>query len=438
MATILLFGAGKSATSLIEYLGKCCDENNWKFLICDTNLPLTESKISKFASAKALSIDVTDEVKRRELIFIADIVISMLPPALHFLVAKDCLQFSKNLLTASYLDENIQTLKKEVEEKGLLFLGEMGLDPGIDHMSAMKLIHSIKAEGGKITSFKSHCGGLVSPESDDNPWHYKITWNPANVVMAGSAGAVFKNDGEIIKVPYSEIFNDEDHIIDVPGLFPFAWYANRDSLSYLQTYQIPDVSTFIRTTLRYPSFCRGWNKIVEMDLINRNDESEIINCTTFSDWFNYKKQKLDLPNKNDFFNSEFLEQIDFLSIRSTEPIPFKIFSSALLLQYLLEKNLVMKPDDKDMIIMVHEIEYLKNNEHKKVTSCLIVKGEDQVHTAMAKTIGLPLAIATKLILQNKIKLTGLHIPVIAEIYEPVLQELAMNGIQFQETVDILK
>ena len=189
MATILLFGAGKSATSLIEYLGKCCDENNWKFLICDTNLPLTESKISKFASAKALSIDVTNEVKRRELVFIADIVISMLPPALHFLVAKDCLQFSKNLLTASYLDENIQTLKKEVEEKGLLFLGEMGLDPGIDHMSAMKLIHSIKAEGGKITSFKSHCGGLISPESDDNPWHYKITWNPANVVTAGSAGA---------------------------------------------------------------------------------------------------------------------------------------------------------------------------------------------------------------------------------------------------------
>ena len=438
MKTILLFGAGKSATSLIEYLGKCCDENNWKFLISDTNLPLTESKIRSFKSAKALSIDVTDEVKRHELIRVADIVISMLPPALHFLVAKDCLQFSKNLLTASYLDENIQTLKKEVEEKGLLFLGEMGLDPGIDHMSAMKLINSIKEKGGEIVSFKSHCGGLVSPESDDNPWHYKITWNPRNVVLAGSSGAIFKDEGEIIKVPYSEIFNDEDHIINVPGLFPFAWYANRDSLSYIETYQLSDISTFIRTTLRYPSFCRGWNKIVKLDLTNPADGSEIIQCRTFLDWFTFKKQKLDLPDANVFFDPEFLEQIDFLHLTSNEDIPFTISSSAQLLQYLLEKYLVMKPDDKDMIIMVHELEYLKGNDHEKISSCLIVKGEDQVHTAMAKTVGLPLAIATKLILLNKIKLTGLHIPVIPEIYEPVLQELEANGIKFHETLESIK
>jgi len=437
MKTILLFGAGKSATSLIEYLGKSCEENDWKLFVCDTNLALAASKINNFNCAKAFSIDISDEEKRHELISVADIVISMLPAALHFLVAKDCVLFSKDLLTASYLDENIRTLKNEVEEKGLLFLGEMGLDPGIDHMSAMKLINEIKKEGGKITSFKSHCGGLVSPESDDNPWHYKITWNPANVVMAGSSGAIYKNDGEVIEVPYSAIFDDENNIIHVAGLCDLAWYPNRDSLSYLKIYQLPDIDTFIRTTLRYPSFCRGWNNILKMDFTNTKDHEEIKECKTYLNWFNLKKQKLTFQmNKgfveNDFFNPEFLTQVDFLSMRSSEIIPFEISTSALLLQYLLEKNLVMNPDDKDMIVMLHEIGYAINNEQKKVDSCLIVKGEDQIHTAMAKTVGLPLGIATKLILQKKIKLWGLHIPVIPEIYEPVLEELKFNGIAFHE------
>jgi saccharopine dehydrogenase (NADP+, L-glutamate forming) len=432
MKTILLFGAGKSATCLIEYLGNCCEENDWKLLVCDTNIEVAESKIKAFKSAKALSIDVSDEKKRHEIIFISDIVISMLPPALHFLVAKDCVQFSKDLLTASYLDENIQSLQKEVLEKGLLFLGEMGLDPGIDHMSAMKMINEIKNEGGEISSFKSHCGGLVAPESDDNPWHYKITWNPANVVRAGSSGAVYKEDGKIIEVPYSKIFADDTHQIDVPELSPLSWYANRDSLSYLKTYDLAETSTFIRTTLRYPAFCRGWNKIVALDLTNNSDQEEILNCKTFAEWFLLKKEKLNLENEVDFFDQEFLQQIDFLTLRSNKESPFKVASSATILQYLLERKLVMQPFDKDMIVMLHEIEYEINNEKKRTSSCLIVKGEDQLHTAMAKTVGLPLAIATKLILQKKINLNGLHIPVIPEIYEPVLEELKLNGIEFKE------
>jgi saccharopine dehydrogenase-like NADP-dependent oxidoreductase len=292
MKTILLFGAGKSATSLIEYLGECCDQNDWKFIVCDADQSLAESKIKNFKSARAVSIDVSNIEKRHELISGSDIVISMLPPGLHFLVAKDCVMFSKNLLTASYVDEKIRSLKNEIEQKGLLFLGEMGLDPGIDHMSAMKMIHNIKKEGGKITSFKSHCGGLVSPESDDNPWHYKITWNPANVVIAGRSGAIYRNEGKTIEIPYEEIFNDEKNMVEVPSLFPLAWYANRDSLSYIDTYQLQGVDTFIRTTLRYPSFCRGWNKIVKMDFTNANDHEEIKDCKTYEDWFNLKKDWL--------------------------------------------------------------------------------------------------------------------------------------------------
>jgi saccharopine dehydrogenase-like NADP-dependent oxidoreductase len=441
MKTILLFGAGKSATSLIEYLGECCDQNDWKFIVCDADQSLAESKIKNFKSARAVSIDVNNIEKRHELISGSDIVISMLPPGLHFLVAKDCVMFSKNLLTASYVDEKIRSLKNEIEQKGLLFLGEMGLDPGIDHMSAMKMIHNIKKEGGKITSFKSHCGGLVSPESDDNPWHYKITWNPANVVIAGRSGAIYRNEGKTIEIPYEEIFNDKKNMVEVPSLFPLAWYANRDSLSYIDTYQLLSVDTFIRTTLRYPSFCRGWNKIVKMDFTNANDHEEIKDCKTYEDWFNLKKEKLASQNKNifsntDFFNQEFLEQIDYLGMRSPKKISIEIMHSSGLLQYLLENYLVMKLHDKDMIVMLHEIEYTINDENKETRSCLIVKGEDQIHTAMAKTVGLPLGIAAKLILQNKIQLSGLHIPVIREIYEPVLKELELNGIKFYEEIKV--
>jgi len=442
MKKILLFGAGKSATCLIDYLGKCCDENNWKFYVCDANLSLAQLKTKGFSSATAISFDVSNEEKRHENISNADLVISMLPPALHFLVAKDCVQFSKNLLTASYLDEKLKSLKNEIEEKGLIFLAEMGLDPGIDHMSAMKMINKIKKEDGTISSFKSHCGGLISPESDDNPWHYKITWNPANVVMAGSAGAVYLEDGKKIEIPYSEIFNDENNLVDVPGLFPLAWYANRDSLSYIDTYELHDTKTFIRTTLRYPSFCRGWNKMIKLDLTNKNDWQEIKNCKTLSEWFNLKKEKFALQNgndldENDFFDPEFIEQINYLGLNEDEKIPADISNSASLLQLILEKKLVMKPTDKDMIIMLHEIEYRANQKNEKTRSCLIIKGEDQIHTAMAKTVGLPLGIAAKLILENKIKLIGLHIPVIAEIYEPVLKELELNGIKFnEETKDL--
>ncbi len=442
MKTILLFGAGKSATSLIDYLGKICEENEWKLLVCDSNLALAQTKTKNFLAAEAISFDVSNDEKRHAYISQADLVISMLPPALHFLVAVDCVAFSKNLLTASYLDEKIKTLEAEIREKGLIFLGEMGLDPGIDHMSAMKMIHAIKNEGGKMTSFKSHCGGLVSPESDDNPWHYKITWNPANVVMAGSSGAVYRENGEKVETPYTEIFNDEKNIVDVPGLFPLAWYANRDSLSYIDTYELHDVTTFIRTTLRYPSFCRGWNKMIMLDLTNKNDHEEIKNCKTFEDWLKVKKNKLASHagsdfNENEFFNSEFSEQINYLGLNEQEKIPVVNLDSGLLLQSVLEKKLVMKPEDKDMIVLLHEIEYSIDGENRKTRSCLLVKGDDQVHTAMAKTVGLPLGIVAKLILEEKIKLTGLHIPVIPEIYEPVLQELEFNNIKFNETTETI-
>ena len=432
MKRILIFGAGKSATVLIQYLCAVCEKYNWSLLVCDSDLSLAQSKITGCKRASAIHINAANDLERQHIIRGADLVISMLPPHLHFLVANDCLEFSRHLLTASYIDEKIKVLSKEIEQKGILFLCEMGLDPGIDHMSAMKVINYIKKEGGKVTSFKSHCGGLVSPQSDDNPWHYKITWNPANIVMAGSSGAIYRSSGKTITVPYTHVFLD-CKVVNIPGLFPLAWYPNRDSLTYTNTYGLNNTGTFIRTTLRDPSFCRGWNRIINTGLTDINDTEQIKNCKTFNEWYQQKIKTAKLyPFSNFNEEEEFNEQINYLGLRSNAAIDIRTKSSAVLLQDLLEKKLAMQDHDKDMIVMLHEIGYEINGENKEIRSSLIVIGEDQKKTAMAKTVGLPLGIAAKLILQDKINLTGLHIPVLPEIYEPVLAELEEHQIQFRE------
>lgn len=443
MRNILLFGAGKSATYLIDYLLKEVVPNDWKLTVCDSNLELAQSKIGNAANASAVSINVQNDEERNTLIKQADVVISLLPPELHFIVAKDCLAFNKNLLTASYVDENIKTLAKEIDSKGLLFLCEMGLDPGIDHMSAMKIIQSIKNKSGNITSFISHCGGLVAPESDDNPWHYKVTWNPRNIVMAGKDGAIYRKDNNTVNIPYQKIFANSTPLT-IPGLGTFAWYPNRDSLGYIFLYHLDEIQTFVRTTLRHPLFCRGWNKLMWIGCTSTNDFEQIKHCKTFEDWFDVKVSPFVDDDKDwnnylqlyitDPYREEFRKQVNFLGFHTEQNLPEGFKCSADILQYCLETKLAMKNDDKDMIVILHQIEYFVNGQQSTVNSSLIVKGENNLRTAMAKTVGLPLGIATKLILQEKIKLTGLHIPIVPEIYEPVLSELEKNGIKFNETI----
>lgn len=441
MKTILLFGAGKSATVLIDYLLKEVEVNGWKFIIADADKNQILSKTNNSTFAEAVQVDITKSEQRGQLIEQADIVISMMPPALHFLVAQDCVTFSKNLLTASYVDEQIKTLQTEIENKGLLFLCEMGLDPGIDHMSAMKMIEGIKAFGGTITSFKSHCGGLVAPESDNNPWHYKISWNPRNIILAGHAGAVYKHDNKIVEKEYHSIFEHCD-TIPFPGLDTLAWYPNRDSLSYIPLYHLEEATTFIRTTLRYPAFCRGWDYIVNLGLTDTEDHDNIIDCETYADWLERKlymveEREMELAEYVDLYVhedycEEIINQFNFLGLTSNNKLPKAALCSADILQFIAETKLGMQPDDKDMIVMLHEISYVLNGTTKNISSSLLVKGENSLRTAMAKTVGLPLGIAAILILKGSITLTGLQIPTSKEIYEPVLAELEKQGICFSE------
>ncbi len=246
MKQILLFGAGKSSAALIDYFLTNALAENWRLTVVDAQIETVKEKIGDSPYGIATAYNITDEAKRYTTIVAADIVISLMPPALHYLIAKDCLRAKKNLLTASYVDHEIKSLVPEIEAAGLLFLCEMGLDPGIDHMSAKKLIDSIHADGGKITSFYSHCGGLVAPENDDNPWHYKISWNSRNVVMAGKAGAIYKQDEEIKEVKYEDLFADKRYVT-IPNSEALCWYPNRDSLSYISSYGLEDTATFIRT-----------------------------------------------------------------------------------------------------------------------------------------------------------------------------------------------
>lgn len=498
MKTILVFGAGKSATVLIDYLLKNATAENWKLIVADANLQLAASKIGSSSAGEAVAIDIADDVLRKALIKKSSLVISMLPPALHINVARDCIALKKHLLTASYCDSAIQELRMEIEKNQILFLYEMGLDPGIDHMSAMKLIDEIHQEGGRITSFKSHCGGLVAPESDDNPWHYKISWNPRNIVLAGKAGAHYKMDGKEVRESYEELFN-KDRLVDIPELGQLGWYPNRDSLSYAPLYGLEQAENFVRTTLRHPEFMSGWKNILELKLTNETPRYETngkslcdvfkahMDQNGFSEWITNKiSEQMDASknmlenlmklaaaeNEAEIQGEELpesimiadesgnlneveiddvkykaaayladkmhqanltLKQLFFLGLDDQETMINKgLCSAADVLQFALEKKLALRPYDKDMIVMLHEIDYVTSGRLQSVKSTLVVKGENHLHTAMAKTVGLPLGIAAKLILNGTIRLQGLHIPTKKEIYEPVLKELASLGVQFTD------
>ena len=417
----MIFGAGKSATSLIDYVKKQLQANSWTLTVADSDLTLASAKTAGAAGTEAVGINVMNDEDREALISKADIVISLLPPMLHHVVAKDCCKLRKHLLTASYISDEIRQLSAEIKQHDLLFLCEMGLDPGIDHMSAMQIVHRLKSENAKIDSFVSHCGGLVSPESDDNPWHYKISWNPANVVKAGGDGARFLEKGAVRFMTYDELFENCRQVA-IPTLGNYAYYPNRDSLTYIELYGLEDTGDFLRTTLRHPAFCIGWNLIVKSGLTSETSITDL-QPFTFRDW-----SAPILP----FLNDENKYQFEYLGLFEQTPVPPALKTNAAILQSLLEKKLMLKKEDKDMVVMLHEFVYTVKGRRQRLTSSLVVKGEDHLHTAMAKTVGLPLGIAAKLILQQKITLRGLHIPIEKEIYEPVLRELSNTGIAFTE------
>lgn len=432
-ARILILGAGKSATILIQYLQQQAVKNNWYIILADGDFQVAEKKWNNAQNGHAIGFDIENEVERSKHIQDATVVISMLPAFLHILVAKDCVQQNKSLFTASYVDENMKVLAAEIKAKNLLFLCEMGLDPGIDHMSAMELIHRIQNKGGKITHFKSHCGGLIAPESDTNPWHYKISWNPRNIILAGKAGAIYLENGKTKEIDYGTLFSNAP-VVEIPGYGQLSYYPNRNSLSYIDTYQLQGVTDFVRTTLRNTQFCSGWNAIVQLGLTSE-DVIAFEAPLTIQKWFQQHLQKNNLEEvyTSMLLNETLYLQLQFLGLDDESIVPTTFKTNAEILQWILENKWKLASTDKDLVVMMHELTYSINDTNHHVQSSLVVKGKNDTQTAMATTVGLPLAMSVCAYLKGEMNITGLHIPIDPIIYKPILKALEAEGISFVET-----
>ena len=439
MKNILVIGAGRSASSLIKYLLDHSTKENWKVTVGDISIDLVKQKTGNHPNARAIIFDINNDTQREEEIKHADLVISMLPAFMHINVAKDCVRFKKHLATASYVSKEMNELDANAKTAGIILMNEIGLDPGVDHASAMRVIDHIHEEEGELISFKSFCGGLVAPEYNDNPWGYKFSWNPRNVVLAGQGTAQFIENNEYKYIPYNRLFT-QISTIEMEGHGKFEAYANRDSLSYRKLYAIEHIPTMLRGTLRMPGYCKAWNVLVKLGLTDDTYKIEASGSLTYKQLLEAYlpkgkqsvKEKLVVFMGNEM-DLETLSKIEWLGIFDDNKITLTNATPAQILQNLLERKWKLNEHDKDMIVMQHEFEFRnKNNELKKIVSSLAVIGEDQTYTAMAKTVGLPLAIVSKLILQDKIKARGVVIPTIKEIYEPVLNELETFGVKFKE------
>ncbi len=440
MKQILLIGAGRSATTLIHYLLEHAETCGWHLTAGDLSEELARRKVGQHPRASAIAFDVANDDQRRSEIAKADIIISMLPAHMHISVAKDCLEFGKHLTTASYISKEMKLLHEAAETQGLTFLNEIGLDPGIDHLSAMHLLDGIREQGGTIEHFESFCGGLVAPESDDNPWNYKFTWNPRNVVLAGQGGAVkFIHNGKYKYIPYHKVFRRTE-TIQIEGYGKFEGYANRDSLTYREAYGLQDVQTLYRGTLRRPGFSRAWNSFVMLGATDDSyvmEGSEHMTHRDFTNSFLPYSVRDSVELKVAHYlkldqDDDLMGKLEWLGIFSHEKVGLKNATPAQILQSILEKKWTMQSTDKDMIVMWHKVGYLLNGQKMVTESSMVVKGDDPENTAMAKTVGLPLAIASRMILEGRITQRGVLLPISPNIYRPVLEELATNGLSFAE------
>ncbi|UYW01272.1 saccharopine dehydrogenase NADP-binding domain-containing protein [Flavobacterium agricola] len=442
MKQILVIGAGRSTSSLIKYLLDHASKNNYMVVIADMDIEMAKARANNHSSAKAVAFSIEDKELKKQLIQAADVVVSMLPASLHIKVAKTCLEFKKHLLTASYISDDLLKLNDEVKKAGLVFMNEIGLDPGLDHMSAMHIINKLREEGHKIVLFESFCGGLVAPESDTNLWNYKFTWNPRNVVIAGQGGAAkFIQEGRYKYIPYHKLFRRTE-FINVEKFGKFEVYANRDSLKYREIYNLDSVLTLYRGTIRRVGFSRAWDMFVQLGMTDDSyilDASEKLSNRDFINLFLpfhptdsvEIKLRHQLKIDQDDIMWEKLVELDLFN--PNKIIGLKNATPAKMLEAILAEKWKLEPTDKDMVVMYHKIGYqTQQDDLKQIDSKLVVLGENQTFTAMAKTVGLPIAIAAVKVLQGIITQPGVQLPITKAVYQPILDELAQNGIVFTE------
>lgn len=447
MEKILVFGAGRSSNSLIKYLLDHAEERKWQITVADYALQLAEDKVKGSDKGQAVAVDITNDQERQGLIGQHDIVVSMLPAKFHPIVAEDCLKLSKHLFTASYVSADMRALNAQAEQKGLLFLNECGLDPGIDHMSAMKVIDHIREDKGlEIRAFESFTGGLLAPDpDDDNPWQYGFTWNPRNVVLAGQGTVKFIQEGRYKYIPYHKLFRRIE-MIHIPGHGYFEGYANRDSLMYLDVYKLRGIQTLYRGTLRRPGFCKAWDIFVQLGATDDTYQMEGVDGMTHRQFLNsflsfnpHDSVELKLAHYLGLdLDGPEMHKLQWLGMFDEEEIGLMKGTPAQVLEYILKKKWTITPDEKDQIVMWHLFDYVEKGVTKRIRSAMVATGENARETAMSKTVGLPLAIAIRLFAEGKIQARGVQIPITPEFYNPILDELDQLGFQFIEEEMVLE
>lgn len=441
MRNILIIGAGRSSSSLIKYLLDKSSQENLHITVGDISKEEAEKKLNNHPNSTAIKLDVFNEKERIEAVIKADLIISMLPARFHIEVAKDCIKYQKNMVTASYISKEMDALHEDVVKNNLVFMNEIGVDPGIDHMSAMQVIDRIRDNGGKMLLFESFTGGLVAPESDTNLWNYKFTWNPRNVVTAGQGGAaMFIQEGTYKYIPYHKLFRRTE-FLQINGSGKFEAYANRDSLKYRSIYGLDTIPTMYRGTIRKVGFSRAWNIFIQLGMTDDTytiEDSENMSYRDFTNLFlaysptDSIELKLRSYLKIDQDDIMWDKLIELDIFNPAKKIGLKNATPAQILQKILSDKWTLSEDDKDMIIMHHKFGYEINGEKKQIESSLVSIGENQTYTAMAKTVGLPVAIAALKILNREITTPGVQRPITKEVYNPILKELEEYGIVFNE------
>jgi len=436
---VLVLGAGLVSGPLVRYL---LNVDEFSVTVASRTVEKAQALTGGASNGTALSLDVKDEKSLESLISDHDLSISLLPYVYHPIVARLCVKHAKQMVTTSYVKPEMQALDADAKDAGVILLNEIGVDPGIDHMSAMEVVHRIEANGGKLNSFASNTGGLPAPEANDNPFGYKFSWAPRGVVMAGKNPARFLKDGEVIDVPGPELFSYHWPCV-IKGFGELEVYPNRDSMPYVESYGIPTVTSMFRGTLRYPGWCDTLKKVVDLGLLDETERDDIAGLT----YGQLLARLIDSGGEDlksdlaDFLciaaDSEPIAKLEWLGLLSDEAIPATDNTYLDVVASRMLATMEYAPGERDMLVMQHEFVAEYPDRTEKITSTMVDFGIPNGDSSMSRLVGLPAAVASRMILQDEINLIGVQVPMIPEIYKPVLAELAAMDISFQETVETL-
>lgn len=441
MKKVLVLGAGLVARPLVRYL---LDEPDFEVTVASRTVSKAEALIAGRANGTALQLLADETDKLEKLIGTHDLAVSLLPAPLHPVVAELCIKHRKHMVTTSYVSPKMKSLDGPAQNAGVMLLNEIGVDPGIDHMSAMRIIDDVRRRGGEVVSFKSYCGGLPAPDANDNPWGYKFSWSPRAVCTAGKNEARFRERGKQVDIPGPELFTWVEPIT-VEGVGELEAYPNRDSLSYIDVYGLKGIATMFRGTFRYPGWCRCLKKVVDLGLLEEQPVTYPAG-TTFKQWLG---QIIDAPSLEDLRlqvageidldpTDNVLDRLEWLGLFSDEPLPIVDEETTRLdiLAARMGQKMPYEPGQRDMIVLVHKfIARFNDGTEERLSSTLIDFGQPGGDSSMARTVSLPAAVGAKMILTGQIQDTGVHVPVKPEIYNPVLDELATMNIRCEEKTE---